>query len=73
MGTELVAALDALPEGADAVPVIREKLVEFTLRLGCSDVNVLPLTAESWLRIDPLKELEAMVGEERIICVSPPE
>lgn len=73
MGADLERRLDAVPEGGDMESAIRDALVSYGLQIGCSDINVLPLAPESWLRIDPLQELSAMVGEEKIMVVELPD
>lgn len=45
-------------------------LLQFVQEVGCSDLNVLPLADGEWLRLDPLKELGAMVGDDRVITVA---
>lgn len=69
MGADLVARLDALPEGALASACIGEALLAYTLRIGCSDIDVLPLAPGQWRPIDPIQELAAMVGDEKVAVV----
>lgn len=71
MGEDLKSKLDTVPKDQPKDGAIREALVSYVLKIGCSDINVLPLKPEDWLSIDPLKELSAMVGEEKIIVVNP--
>lgn len=68
-GARLEAILDALPEDADVMQEIRPFFVDLARRVGSSDINILPLSPNAWLHVDPVKELEAMVGSDRVIVV----
>jgi hypothetical protein len=54
----------------DGLPQCQAWLIGYCSKLGTSSLAISPMPAGSWLPIDPLKELEAMVGEEKVLVVS---
>lgn len=66
-GNDLITLLDSTGN-PEMVGAIRDFLVRLTLKMGCSDVNVLPLPPQRWLQINPLQELVGMVDEKRVIA-----
>lgn len=68
MGEDLTARLDAATND-EIESVIAAALLEYEKSIGCSDVNVPPLADGDWLSVDPMKELRAMVGDEKVAVV----
>lgn len=69
-GSTLIAQLDALGETAIGNDrAIADLILPFQKIAGSTDLMVMPLAEGEWLTVDPIKELSAMVGEDRVIGI----
>ena len=66
---KLNQVLDNLPKEVDKSEDIKLFFADLMCRVGSSDINVMPLSPEQWLVIDPVEEAKAMFGDDNVIVI----